>query len=874
MSDFILKPFQIEHYRKSRYNKERVRDLGRRKMKNTTILLTENWRFKEKGTNEWLPAKVPGCVHTDLLANKKIPHPFYGKNELNLQWIDKKDWEYETVFDLPEELFQQKNIEITFEGLDTYADVYVNDHHILSAYNMFRIWKADITSIVKQEGNRLYIHFRSPIHEDLPKLEALGYGLPAGNDHSEDGGLGDKKVSVFARKAPYHYGWDWGPRFVTSGIWKDVRVEGWTHARITDLYIHQTSVMKDKAELTAFIEVEADHEWQGTLSLQYEDTTLTKDVFLQKGTETIEWKFTIENPKLWWTRELGDQHFYHFTVSLHDQEETIAEKTVRTGLRSIRLVREEDEVGKTFYFELNGVPVFAKGANHIPNDSFVTEVTYERYRHEIETAARSNMNMLRVWGGGIYEYEDFYNLCDEYGILVWQDFMFACSMYPGDKEFVDNVRQEAIDQVKRLRNHPCLALWCGNNEMDSAWAHYIERMGWGWKQQYSHEIREKIWRDYETIFHEILPEVVETYDPGADYWPSSPMSDLTGDERQHSTYTSTSGDMHYWDVWHGEKPLEDYKKVIGRFMSEYGFQSFPELKTVKTYAEEEDMALESEVMLHHQKNPRGNQLIKTYMDQYYKEPKDFPSFLYMSHILQADAIRLAIEAHRAKKPYCMGTLYWQMNDCWPVASWSSMDYYGRWKALQYVVKRSYRDVAVIIDEREADLHIYLVSDLLKEVSGTLSIQLLDFAGKVIKEKTEPVHIGANTAEVVKTLQKDDWLQNVELNKVVLYVTFTENGHEIDAKEHYFVKIKEVDLEEPTIEVEVKGNEIILKTNKLAKNVWIDTDTEGIFSDNYFDLLPGKEKRVTFYARSNRNNAFVETTPENIQVRSMMDFIKQ
>ncbi|UUZ86276.1 hypothetical protein LJK88_24420 [Paenibacillus sp. P26] len=418
---------------------------------------------------------------------------------------------------------------------------------------------------------------------------------------------------------------------------------------------------------------------------------------LAQGMNRVELEVRVEQPKLWWCRGLGNPYLYTFQAQPLDRDRIVAEKSVRTGLRSMKLVRQQDVEGTSFYIELNGLPVFAKGANHIPNDSFITEVTYERYKHEVGAAVESNMNMLRVWGGGIYEQDAFYELCDEYGSLVWQDFMFACSMYPGDEAFLANVRAEAEENVKRLRNHPCIALWCGNNEIDTAWSHYDEQAGWGWKQQYTADLRERIWADYEAVFHRILPEAVEEYAPGTAYWPSSPMTGLTGDRTQHAHSSTTSGDIHYWGVWHAVEPFEKYNVHIGRFMSEYGFQSFPEYRSVRAYAEEKDLALESEVMLAHQKNGRGNQLIKQYMDMYLPGPKDFPSFLYLSQVLQAEAMKTAIEAHRRRKPFCMGSLYWQMNDCWPVASWAGMDYYGRWKALQYYAKRSFSDILLSID---------------------------------------------------------------------------------------------------------------------------------------------------------------------------------
>lgn len=656
-------------------------------MKKSQLLLN-NWKFKACQDNEWMQAIVPGCVHTDLLRNGVIKNPFYGTNEHDLQWIDKLDWEYEARFDVETDLFHASSLELVFDGLDTYADVYVNGTPILSADNMFRTWRADVKAVVAEKDNRVLIKFRSPVQEDLPKIEKLGYNLPASNDQSELGGLGAQKISIFARKAPYHYGWDWGPRFVTSGIWREARLEGWSDSQIIDVYVKQEHVSASQASLIVDVEIESANVWNGLVKISTEGQIWEQEVHLQQGINVVHVPVVIEGPKLWWSRGLGDAYLYTFQAELFEVKQCVAAKTVRIGLRSIRLVRDKDAAGATFYFELNGVPVFAKGANHIPNDSFITDVSDERYRHEIVTAAESNMNMLRVWGGGIYEQSVFYELCDEYGILVWQDFMFACSMYPGDQAFLDNVRIEAEENVKRLRNHPSIVLWCGNNEIDSAWAEYDEEGGWGWKKDYTKEQRTVIWADYEALFHHILPEAVAAFAPGTQYWPSSPLISLTGDINQHAHPLSTEGDVHYWGVWHAVEPFENYKLKIGRFMSEYGFQSFPEYDTVMTFATEQDLALDSKVMRAHQKNGDGNRLIKEYMDIYMSEPKDFTSFLYMSQVLQAEAMKMAIEAHRRSMPYCMGTLYWQMNDCWPVASWAGMDYYGKWKAMQYYAKKA------------------------------------------------------------------------------------------------------------------------------------------------------------------------------------------
>ncbi|MCL6458646.1 MAG: glycoside hydrolase family 2 protein [Gorillibacterium sp.] len=836
-----------------------------------------DWTFKACDETEWLPAKVPGCVHTDLLRNGKIPAPFYGTNEHDLQWIDKKDWEYQTHFDLTADLLAQTSLELVFDGLDTYADVYVNDHHVLAADNMFRVWKADVKALVMEKNNHVSIRFRSPIQEDLPKLKQLGYPLPASNDQSELGGLGDQKLSVFARKAPYHYGWDWGPRFVTSGIWREARLEGFSSARITELYIRQERITSETAEFTAVVEVECNQAGEAVIKLQTEGQAWELTVELIEGINQVELPARIVSPQLWWCHGLGEPKLYAFVVELTRQGKTISEQSISTGFRSIRLVREKDGQGTSFYMEVNGVPVFAKGANHIPSDSFVSEVTRERYRHEILSAVESNMNMLRVWGGGIYEQRAFYELCDEYGVLVWQDFMFACSMYPGDEAFRLNVEAEAEQNVRRLRNHPCIALWCGNNEIDSAWAHFNEHAGWGWKQHYTVDIREKLWADYEAIFHQILPKAVEQYAPGTEYWPSSPLVELSNEAGQHATSIKPAGDVHYWGVWHNNEPFENYNDRIGRFMSEYGFQSFPEYESVRTYASEEDMQLESAVMVAHQKSGTGNRVIKEYMERYMNEAKDFPSFLYMSQVLQAEGIKVAIEAHRRAKPYCMGTLYWQLNDCWPVASWSSMDYYGKWKALQYYAKRSYQDVLLLITTgEEGKLNFHIVSDLLTPLSGMLQLRLVDFAGGELWTHSAQVAIAANTAGLVLTLPVDELQQGHDLASIVLLAEFMVADETISSVEYYFVPAKEMQLCVPTITMtEVNGCNgatFALTTDTLAKQVWLSTEAEGQFTDNFFDLVAGVPKIVTFRSRAEGATTLTPSSPGRIRVQSMVDFI--
>ncbi|MCR2807156.1 glycoside hydrolase family 2 protein [Paenibacillus sp. SCIV0701] len=836
--------------------------------------------FKATTEQEWLPAVVPGCVHTDLHRNGKIADPFNKTNEHDLQWIDKIDWEYKTTFDLTEELRSEQHIELVFDGLDTYADVSLNGQHILSADNMFRTWQVEIGSLVQEKGNELHIRFRSPIQEDLPKLKKLGYNLPASNDQSELGGLGEDKVSVFARKAPYHYGWDWGPRFVTSGIWREARIVAWSDVRVNDVFVKQEQVTAEAAQLSIEIEVESAHDGEGVVKVSDgSGAEWTVAAALKQGVNRVTVPAFIEQPKLWWSRGQGEQHLYTFLAEFvpAGSKDAAASKSVRTGLRSIRLVREKDDVGASFYFELNGVPIFAKGANHIPNDSFVTEVTKERYRHEIASAAESGMNMLRIWGGGIYEQSAFYELCDEYGILVWQDFMFACSMYPWDEAFLESVKLEAEENVKRLRNHPSIALWCGNNEIDSAWQHFEEEGGWGWKKWYNAEQREAIWAGYESIFHRILPEAVSAFSHGIDYWPSSPMIDLTGDKGQHAHPLSTEGDIHYWGVWHAVEPFENYNKKVGRFMSEYGFQSFPEYDTVRTFADESDMELESKVMLAHQKNGNGNRLIKEYMQLYFSVPKDFPSFLYMSQVQQGEAMKMAIEAHRRRMPYCMGSLYWQMNDCWPVASWSGMDYYGKWKAMQYYAKNSFAELLLSFERTDdGELRVYAVTDRLQPQEGKLTLSLYSFGGELLRSEEKAVRAEGGRSSLVYAAAEQEWLAGRDAGSVVLVAELAQNGALACRSEYYFARPKDLALAPASIRVtEVEGSggtRFLIESDSLAKQVWLQAEEEGLFSDNFFDVVPGVRKEVEFRRREAGEAFGSPARAGNVTARSMIDFL--
>ncbi len=821
-----------------------------------TVELDKNWRFRQTGKNDWHPAEVPGCVHTDLLDNKLIGDPFFRTNEKELQWIDKTGWEYETSFNADFTL-PHKYALLEFKGLDTYTDIFLNDEKILSTDNMFREWKIDCKDKLKPGINKLRIVFHSPIKRDLPKLEKLGYALPAVNDFSEIGGLGDKKVSVFARKAPYHYGWDWGPRFVTSGIWRPVFLKTWNNAVIEDIQIIQNSLSNEIAALTLFLDINSDLDDYFNLYVKTKDEEyVNKRISLRKGLNKITSAIIIKDPKLWWPNGLGEQNLYSFETSLNFNNALVDKKKTNYGLRTIQVVQDDDGIGRSFYLKVNGNPVFMKGANYIPSDNFLNRVDSSDYEKIISSAAEANMNMIRVWGGGIYENDIFYDLCDEYGILVWQDFMFACSMYPGDENFLENVKHEAIDNVKRLRNHPSIALWCGNNENEDAWAY------WRWKDKYTEKQQEEIYKTHKEIFYNIIPAAVKEYDGTRFYWPSSPSSDFGAASKKES------GDLHYWGVWHGKEPFEEFQNNVGRFVSEYGLQSFPGLKTVKSYTVPEDWDIESEVMTSHQRSGYGNLRIRDYLEMYYNSPKDFETFLYSSQVLQAYGIKQAIEAHRRSKPYCWGSLYWQLDDCWPGASWSGMDYFKQWKALHYIAKKAYEPVIVSPVQKKNEVHIYFVSDLLNSIQSELKITIMDFNGREIFKTSSQINAPANSSMVIKKISLKDILHNGNENKMLLKAELIND--QFEAKNiFYFSRPKYLALEKPNLKLDVKpsgdGFELKLSSDKLAKDVCLSTDEEGFFSDNYFDLMPGEEVKVYF-----KTSKKIEDLKRKIKIITLFD----
>ena len=802
------------------------------------MTLDRGWQFRQIQPNAqeaedgWLPATVPGDVHLDLLANKKIADPFYRDNELKLQWIDKESWEYRLIFDVTQALLSRSNVDLVFDGLEGPSQVYLNGTQVLNCDNSFRLWRVPAKGHLHAGENLLRVIFASPIKT----AEAVAAADPWQSRTRTE-------AKTYLRKPAYEYGWDWGPRFVTSGIWRQVRIEAWDKARIADFAIRQRDVSGEVAHLDAEVEVEASSSGEAKIGVQYSSSgnpvKLNEKVSLHPGSNIIDFPVEIREPKLWYPAGYGDQPIYEFTARVGIGGKLSDERETKTGLRSIVLHRVLDKWGRSFEFVVNGIPVFAKGADVIPFDSFPNRVTTANYRRILVSARDANMNMIRHWGGGYYETDEFYTICDELGIMVWQDFMFGNDWQPGTYPFKQNIEAEAEDQVRRLRNHPSIVVWCGNNETEEA-------LKWGDREKLTLDVKYQMWQDYLTEFSGILNRVVARLAPDTPYWPSSPSADYEalGDHYQ-------SGDAHIWDVWHGRVPFSTYETHHERFVTEYGFQSFPEMKTIEAFTQPEDRAnIFTPVMLGHQKNNEGNSIIHDYLLRDYPEPKDFPSFLYVSQVLQAEGIKIGAEHFRRSRPETMGSIFWQLNDCWPVASWSSIDYYGRWKALQYYARRFYAPILVSLHVADGALNVYIVSDKTKAESASLHARLMDFDGKMLLEETRDVDIAPLASKVYLEwpLKKLADAGAQDTTRVFVVAELAAGVTQVSRNLVYLTPVKGVHLKPAQLKVETYGANgsygIRITSPVLARSVYLsfgDLDVE--LSDNYFDVLPGETVEV-------------------------------
>ena len=825
------------------------------------ISLNEGWEFRQRsetaGTEEkWYPAEVPGVVHTDLLRNKLIPDPFFRSNEADLQWIENASWEYRSTFQATPEVLKHSHVELAFEGLDGPAQVYLNDKLILTANNMFREWRVDVKQQLKAGANQLLVVFPSPIKE-ATKV--------ASTDFWRQQTLTPEKS--YLRKAAYEYGWDWGPRFVLSGIWRPAKLDLWDDAKLSNVHVRQLDITADIAHLVVETEITSTQKNTAKVTVDYEHGgkkgSVSRDLELNAGVNHIALPLDIAHPELWYPNGYGNQSIYAFHMELKAANRLQDEQTVRTGLRSIVLRREVDQWGRSFEIDVNGIPVFAKGADVIPFDSFPTRVTTAQYRRILESAKAANMNMIRHWGGGYYETDEFYSLCDELGIMIWQDFMFGNEWQPGTYDFKENVALEAEYQIKRLRDHPSIVIWCGNNETEASWEWHRDITS-----KLSADTARRMWQDYLTLFSGVIARAVERFAPETPYWPSSPSADY---EDISNSYQS--GDMHNWTVWHGMLPLRDYEKFIPRFMTEYGFQSFPEMRTVESFTLPEDRtSILTPVMLAHQKNTSGNAKIHEYMLRDYPEPKDFASFLYASQVLQAEGIKIGTEHLRRNRPRTMGAIYWQLNDCWPVASWSSIDYYGRWKALQYYARRFYNDLLVSPHQENGALAVYVVSDKTVPVPAELRLRVMGFDGKVLMENKAGVEVAPLASKTYLQLPVQESLlaKGIDSTKVFVETELTVAGNVVSSNLIYLAPTVEIHLPPATLKTELAktGDSYRLKISSpvLAKSVYISFgDVDAELSDNYFDLLPGQTAEITIKTKANE-----DALRSRLKVMSLVD----
>lgn len=790
------------------------------------IQLDSNWQFRQTNHPKFYPAKVPGHVIKDLYANQLILDPFFADNESGLQWIEKENWEYQTKFTCTNTLLNNTNIDLIFEGLDTYAKVFLNDTLILVSNNMFRTWQVNVKKVLHRGVNQLKIIFESAVLKGIEESKKLNYILPEGE-------------RVFTRKAQFHYGWDFAPRYAACGIWKPIKLSAWNCVKIIDTHFKIKKLNDTAANVDLIIESKSDITKSIDFQLSYTNSDAygtnlikkNKKIMLYQGFNTDTISFTIKNPKRWWCNGLGDAHLYYLKLKLNDNRLKIDEKVLPLGLRTIELINKKDSVGTSFYFQLNGIPLFIKGGNYVPPEVFLSS-DYQ-YSEEISSYKLLNINMLRVWGGGVYGDDAFYNACDKNGILVWQDFMFAGAMYPGDTSFIANVKTEVYQQIKRLRNHPSLALWCGNNEIDEAWNN------WGWCKQYHYSKQDstKIWKDYQNLFHKVIPDVKKELDVNTPYRTSSPAIGWGRDE------SLKQGDAHYWGVWWGMQPFNIFDKKIGRFMSEYGFQSMPSYETFKIIAHDSALTIQSKAIQSHQKHKTGFETIQTYMSSTYSSPSNFRDYIYKSQLLQRDGMKTAIEAHRRNKTRCMGTLFWQINDCWPAISWSAKDYFGQPKAFFYAIKSLYNRHLISNTQSSEFIHISCITDSVKNFQANLVVTLLNFKSEPLWQKSFPISL-THSKSVTQIINQRS-LPNFDTSKVYLKTELMIDQSILTSNYFFFTEPKNLALPKSKISILlIDSLTLEISSDVFVKDLFLYKPSANLqLDENYFNVEAGKKKRV-------------------------------
>jgi len=837
----------------------------------TTQSLDSGWQFRLAPSDphakthpraaQWLPATVPGSAQTALMALKLVPDPYWRTNEPAIQWVGLSNWQYRTHFDVDAVTLARGHVDLVFDGLDTFADVYLNGHKILSADNMFRRWRVPVKSLLHAGANTLEVRLYSPIGRVLSWLLKQPYALPGEFDSPFGDEPRGKQTANYVRKAAYQYGWDWGPRIVTVGIWQDVKLESWDALRLKDFSIAQPVVTADIAKLQAQLELDSDVAGTARVALRWRapdgsSRTMDHDITLKPGDNAVAIPFEIARPQRWWPVGYGQPNLYDFHVDVTIAGNALAGADRETGLRSIELRRQKDKWGKSFEFVVNGVPIFAKGANVIPMDMFPTRVTPARLARLLESARDANMNMLRIWGGGYYLPDDFYATADRLGLMVWQEFMFGGAIPPANQAFRDNVRVEAIQQVMRLRDHPSIVLWCGNNEVETGWESWDDRKAF--KQSITPAQRAQIEQGMRELFDRTLRDVVAKYAPDVPYWPSSPGTDYEG-----AVNVTDNGDYHYWNVWSGDAlQATAYLDVTPRFMTEYGLQSLPAMATIDAFTEPKDRSIDSPVMRAHQKydrgahydESRGNQRLLKYVEREFGKPKGFAALVYLSQAMQAEGIQLAAEHLRASRPESMGSLYWQLDDVWPGITWSGIDWYGRWKMLQYHARRFYAPLLIAALRNKGVTTVSLVSDGTTALPVRWRVRVMDFAGKVLSEHTADATLAPLSGTQVARFTDAQLLDGADPRKSFAVFDLLDGDKMVSRNLVFFDAPKNLALPVPHVDAQLmqekNGCALTLSSHTLAREVWVSFgDLDARLSDNAIDILPGQHVTVTVHGNA-------------------------